>query len=268
MGRATGKSETVEKSRTRIPDRLTDHFSRALDNRDKLMQIARLSAQGISMHLGRPKVIQVLRKIKGDDESVGHIKQLQQAEADAALAREEIDQGYPVLNGFVTIAMWSWLEDFVKGLAASWLVYHRPAIRSPSVAKLKVRLGDYVTLSRHEQALHIVEILDQEIGSGLRNGINRFEGLLDGLGLKFNLNEESKKNLFEFQMIRNNLAHRNGLVDQKLWQACPWIGLKIGQPVKVSRKIIVHAIGRVGLISRRQCSGRSISSPYAGARRA
>lgn len=229
----------VERSRARIPKHLTDHFSRALDNHDKLMQIARLSAQGISMHLARPNAIQVLNKVKDNEESEKYVKQLQQAEADAALAREEIDQGYPVLHGFVTIAMWSWLEDFIKGLAASWLVSHRPAIHNPSVAKLKVRLGDYVTLSRHEQALHIVELLDQETGSGLRNGVNRFEGLLDGLGLRFNLNEESKKTLFEFQMIRNNLAHRNGLVDQRLQKSCPWIGLKLGQPVKISRKMLL-----------------------------
>ena len=115
---------------------------------------------------------------------------------------------------------------------------YRPAIRSPSVTKLKIRLGDYLALSRYEQALHIVELLDQDTGSGLRNGINRFQVLLEGLGLKLELEEPQKKVLFEFQMVRNNLAHRNGVVDRRLLESCPWLGVKLGQSVKVSRRML------------------------------
>lgn len=253
MGRVTSTSGTTQKPR--LPTRLTDHFSRALDNHDKLMQIARLSAQGINMHLARPNAIQVLGKVKGETEADDYAQKLNQAEDDAALAREEIAQGYPVLHGFVTIAMWSWLEDFVKGLVASWLVSHRPAIRSLAVAKLKVRLGDYISLSRYEQALHIVELLDQDTVS--RSGINRFQALLEGFELRFELDEGQQKSLFEFQMVRNNLAHRNGLVDQRLRQSCPWLGLKLGEPLRVSRTMLYYysGVGGAMLLSLLYCVG-------------
>jgi hypothetical protein len=200
------------------------------------------------MHLGRPNAIKVLFEVKGEDDGEDFAERLSQAEADAALAREEIDQGYPVLHGFVTIAMWSWLEDFVKGLAASWLVSYPPALRSPSVAKLRVRLGDYVSLSRYEQALHIVELLDQDTASGLRSGVNRFRGLLDGFDLKIEIDDDQQKHLFEFQMVRNNLAHRNGVVDQRLRQACPWMDLKLGETLKVSRSMLYSYAGVGGAI--------------------
>jgi hypothetical protein len=240
-----------------LPPQLTNHFSKALDNHDKLMQVARLSAQGIGMHLARPKAIQALGKAEGDGDGAKYAERLKQAEDDAALAQKEIEQGYPVLHGFVTIAMWSWLEDFVKGLAALWLITRRQAMRSASVARLKVRLGDYLALSRNEQALHIIELLDQDTGSGLRQGINRFQGLLKGLGLEFELDDAQQKTLFEFQMIRNNLAHRNGLVDQRLRQACPWLGLKLGQPVKVSRRMLIaySDVGGTMLLNLLYCAG-------------
>lgn len=236
---------------TRLPKKLTDHFQRALESHDKLMQVARLSAQGISMHLARPNTLRVLAKAVGGAEAESYSLQMKRAEEDALLAKSEIDEDFPVLNGFVAIAMWSWLEDFVKGAAAIWLVTYRPAIKSPAIARLKVRLGDYLALSRFEQALHIIELLDQDTGSGLKSGVNRFKGLLDSVGLQFDIDEEQKKKLYEFQMIRNNLAHRNGVVDQRLRQSCPWLGFKLGQRVRVSQNMVVDysSIGAAMLLS-------------------
>lgn len=236
---------TAAKEKRRVPKRLTDHFERSLESHDKLMKIVRISEQGMRLHVARPNLIKVLAEAQGIEDSEARATQLADAEADAALARLEIDHGYPVLHSFATIALWSWLEDFIKGLAAAWLVEQRAAIRAPAVSKLKVRLGDYIGLSRHEQALHIIELMEQDTGAGLRSGVNRFQSLLLPFGFDINLDDEKARDIYEFQMVRNNLAHRNGLVDQRMRQACPWLKLKLGQPLHVTHGMIFR-FARVG----------------------
>lgn len=241
----------------RLPDWLTNHFSSSLDAHDKLMQIARLSEQGIRMHLGVPNAIRALAKAKNTHTETETEKRIQFAEQDAALARREIDDGFPVLHGFVTIALWSWMEEFTKGLVACWFQHRPSSMRVPTVQKLKVRLGDYIQLSRAEQGLFLVELLEQEIASPLKSGVDRFNTLLETIHIHSTISSERRKSLFELQKVRNNLAHRSGRADRRLIAECPWLKYKVGQQVNVdltmlrayfesSAEFLLHLLFNVG----------------------
>lgn len=247
----TGENGTNGRKR-RLPEWATEHFKASLDAHEKLMQITRLSQQGMQMHLGRPNAIRVLAEINtklGDDPPPIDEEakaRLEQAERDAELARSEIDSDFPVLHGQLSIALWSWLEDLVKGLVSSWFV-HRPAsMNAPAVHRLRVRLGDYLQLTRFEQARFLVDLLEQDLAPPSKQGVARFNGLLEVVGLTVAIEEEKARRLFELHRVRNNLAHRNGRVDAKLRSECPWLRQKVGAELKVGRKMVGNYSDAVG----------------------
>ncbi|MDQ4420057.1 hypothetical protein OOT33_06345 [Sphingobium sp. DEHP117] len=230
----------------RLPAWVALHFQETFDSHDKLMKIARLTTQGLSLHIARPNLIRVLVKYQdiADDgkklDSKTAEKQIKEAESDASFIKREADKGFPVLNGFITIALWSLLEEFAKGLVASWLLHRPSTLSSPEIGRIKVRVGDYATLSRQDRALLLVEMLEQDISSPLKNGINRFNSLLGIIGINPKISAETSREIFEFQKIRNGLAHRSGKVDRRFKEDCPWLNLKVGDDLSLNHGMVVR----------------------------
>jgi hypothetical protein len=237
---AKSKGVTLDASGRRLlPTWVRGHFETALDAHDKLLQITRLSAQGISMHTGRPRLLEALAKADGEEKAHVRLAGLDDAKKDAALAQREIDEDFPVLHGLVTIALWSWLEHFVKGLLEVWFLHRPAAMNTPAIHRLKVRLGDYMQLSKAEQAGHLVELLEQELAGPLKQGLGRFNCLLEVIGFNVVVSDEAKRTIFEHQRVRNVLAHRNGRVDARFKSECPWMKYKVGAELRVSRTMLL-----------------------------
>jgi hypothetical protein len=152
----------------------------------------------------------------------------------AKLAHREVDHGFPLLYGQAAIAMWSSLEALIRSLIAQWLLNTPEAWQLDAVKKLRVKLGDYESLDRFERCLWITDLIDQEVSGPLRNGVNRFESLLQPFGLSGSIDPEWRKTLLELSQVRNVLVHRNGTVDRKLIDACPWLKLKLGDHLMVT----------------------------------
>jgi hypothetical protein len=235
-----GTAAAIPEGEALLPSWVRSHFETSLDAHEKLMQIGRLAAQGIGMHTGRPRLVKALAKAYGKDAETDAdtLEKLEQAQKDADLAQLEIEQDFPVLNGLVAIGIWSWLEDFVKGLLENWFLHRRSSMGVPAVHRLKVRLGDYLQLTKTEQARLLVELLEQDLAGPLKQGLGRFNCLLEVVGLNVSLNEQEAKALFEFQRVRNNLAHRNGRVDARLKAECPWLKQKVGSELRISQRML------------------------------
>jgi hypothetical protein len=165
-----------------------------------------------------------------DDES----RAVRQADEDAALAESELASDFPVLHSFAAVALWSWLENFVKDLLVEILYRDRAALEHQAFLRIKIRFSEYAALRRREQMAYLVEQLEQETSAPLKLGINRFESLLDSVKLAGPTPQEVIKWLFELQQIRNAIAHRNGRCDMRLKTNCPWLKLKIGEPIRIS----------------------------------
>ena len=229
-----------------LPEWITDHFKESLNSHELLMQITDISARGISVLRGMPKIVKVLADVEGNSDHPDSAQKLDRAQREAELAGTEVEKDFPVLHGFAVVALWSWMENFVKGFVALWLTHRRDALDVPAVQKLRVRLGEYLQLQKTEQAQFLVELLEQELASSLKRGVTRFESLLQPFGLSFPLPDGCGETLFELQQIRNAIAHRNGRADRRLLSDCPWLKLKINQPVLVSRKMLHDYSGAAG----------------------
>jgi hypothetical protein len=228
---ATGKTQ-------KLPAWITDHFTESLESLELLMQIVEVSARGISVLRGMPKIVQVLAEVKGKSDDPDASKRLERAQKEADLASAEVAKNFPVLHGFAVVSLWSWMEHFVKGLVALWLMRRRDALDVPAVQRLRVRLGEYLQLQKAEQAQFLVELLEQELASPLKQGATRFDSLLEVFGLSFPLPDGCGKVLFELQQVRNAIAHRNGRADRRLRSHCPWLKLKVNQAIHVDQKML------------------------------
>ncbi|MDR3714067.1 MAG: hypothetical protein P4L51_14705 [Puia sp.] len=233
------KPQTAPKnSKQKIPEWATNHFKQSLDSNELLFRIIHLSEKGIGVLRGMPQITKVLAKVENSTDDPKSLKRIETAEKEAALAQTEMESGYPVLHGLAVVALWSWLEHFVKGFLTLWILHRRDALVVPVMQKLKIRFGDYIQLNKTEQAAYLVEMLEQELASSLKRGSNRFECLLDPFSLSGQLPEGCSKILFELQQIRNVMAHRNGKVDRRLKADCPWLKLRINQPVLVTSPML------------------------------
>lgn len=239
-------SLSTETNSRKLPKWVTDYFTESLNSHELLMQITDISARGISVLCGMPKIFKVLADVEGNLDYLDSAKKFERVQKEAELASTEVEKDYPVLHGLAVVALWSWMEHCVKGFVALWLMHRRDALDVPAVQKLRVRLGEYLQLQKAEQAQFLVELLEQELASSLKRGATRFESLLQPFGLSFQLPDGCGDTLFELQQIRNAIAHRNGRVDRRLRSECPWLKLKINQPVLVSRKMLHAYSGAAG----------------------
>lgn len=229
---------TASAQARKLPEWITNHFKESLNSLELLMQITDISARGIGVLRGIPKIVKVLADVEGKLDHPDSVKRLERAQKEAELASAEVEKDFPVLHGFAVVALWSWMEHFVKGFVALWLTHRRDALDVQAVQKLRVRLGEYLQLQKTEQAQFLVELLEQELASPLKRGALRFESLLQPFGLSFQLPDGCGQTLFELQQVRNAIAHRSGRADRRLRSDCPWLKLKINQPVLVNHKTL------------------------------
>jgi len=222
----------------KLPKWMTSHFRQSLDAHKNLTQIIRLSEKGISGLRGMPQIVKVLADLDERSDEEEYQNKIRIAEEEASLAQAEIDKDFPVLHQFAVVALWSWLEHFVKDFVALWLQHRREAITLPPLSKIKIKLGEYLQLSKAEQSGYLVELLEQELASPLKRGVTRFEILLEPFLPSSQLPEGCSQAIFELQQVRNVMAHRNGLMDRRLKSACPWLKGRLGQPVKVTGSML------------------------------
>jgi hypothetical protein len=233
-----GKRDGVVAAK-KLPDWITDHFEQSLKSIETLMRIVSVSERGIGVFRGMPGVIKVIAKVKDTEDTPATAKLIESAEKEARLAQQELDKDFPVLHGLAVVALWSWLENFVKGFVVLWLVHRKDAYSATALQKLRVKLGEYLQLSKTEQAHYVVELMEQDLASPLRRGVTRFDSLFEPFALVTTpLPNECAKALFELQQVRNAIAHKNGNADRHLKSACPWLKVKINQPVPVSSKML------------------------------
>jgi hypothetical protein len=222
----------------KIPPWATEHFELVVNGLEDIGQLVRISERGVSVLRGMPRIVKVLAEVKGEPTDEDSRRRLEIAEKDAARAQTEVDSDFPLLHGLALVAMWSALEHFVKGLVASWILHRKDALEAPVMQRLKVKLGEYVQLSRPEQSRYLVGLLEQELAGPLKRGVGRFETLLDPFSLGGAVPDDCAKAIFELQQVRNVIAHRNGRADKRFRKECPWFKVKLNKPVKISGEIL------------------------------
>ena len=117
MPRTAGPKKSSA-STQKLPVWLTLHFKRCLDSHESLYRLVSLSERGISVLQGMPQAYKVLADVHGKSQDPDSVKRIEALEKEAELAETEVTTDFPVLHGLAVVAVWSWLEHFVKDLMA------------------------------------------------------------------------------------------------------------------------------------------------------
>lgn len=226
-------------SKPKVPKWAVEHFENSIDALERLRLVLAISERGIGVLRGMPKVVDAIAMATDQVGSDKHAKDAEHAKESAELAVREVNSDFPVLHALAVVALWSWLENFVKGYVSLWFLHRPDSASVATVQKLKVELGKYIHLSKEEQADYLVELLEAGTPPDLkRRGAERFEWLLEQFSLSAIPGADQRKQLMELQQIRHVVAHRNGIVDRKLLSACPWVLATPGQPIQVTGEMI------------------------------
>lgn len=221
-----------DNGKSEIPAWIATYYRQAYDSHKQLMRVVQISREGIGALTALPRLSKAVARVSGQEDDADALRNI---ETNAALAESEVVSDFPVLHSLATVGLWSWLEHLVKGLVIEWLVHDRKALHAPAFQRIKVKVGDFQPLNRREKAAFLLDMLEQDTASGLKRGVNRFESLLEPLGLDGRASETTAKWIFELQQVRNSIAHQNGKCDRRLKASCPWLKLKIGQPLTISK---------------------------------
>ncbi len=236
------------------------------DRLNDLVETYELSVSGISLLKRRPDALKELKKhVKNvdfvdlsalDKASLGSWADqfakcieidlnLHYAEEEAGKAKTLLSKGLPIIHYQTLVSLWGLFESFVHILLSSILLNDIKSKEISEVKKVKVPLADFESLDAQERSYYIIEAIEHHSNVSHQKGVGRFESLLKMFGLGGALEEASRQYILGLQQIRHVIVHRNGFVDKKLCVACPWLKLKIGSKIDITREDLKNYIGAV-----------------------
>lgn len=213
-------------------------FRDATEQADRLLH---LTINGIGREVDAPERVLLLddvaKFLKEDRDESEVAARLEEARELAEFVRREVDKGFPVLHGQAAVSLWSRLEGLVKSVLAAWLENKPEALQIEAVRNVRLRFGEYTDRSKEEQFEYLVDLLDDDLRSAYRFGVNRLEDLLKPFGLSGEVEDEVGRELFALQQVRHVLVHRGGVADRRLTTNCPWLGVAIGESVIIDHQM-------------------------------
>jgi hypothetical protein len=175
------------------------------------------------------------------------------AENMSTLAKEEMANGFPLIYGQAAVGLWAMLEATMLDVSAGWLYHNKELLKTDAISKLKIRLGEYEGLGGIERCEYIIEQLERDIGGAQKRGINRFESLLRLFYETGSLPPQINKYLYELNQVRNAILHRAYVADGPLVRECPWLNLRVGQKIMVTREMLSRYFGAAVLYIQWTC---------------
>ncbi|GAC1450298.1 MAG: hypothetical protein NVSMB9_34640 [Isosphaeraceae bacterium] len=150
----------------------------------------------------------------------------------------ELKCGNPFLYGLTLIRMWGVAEAKVDDIAIEVLRAFPKILNRGEFTKLAGNLVEFSVMSKVQRVRHLYGLYKQKLEVAKKNGVGRFEAILDGMGLGGGVDEEVRRLFMEMSELRHNLVHRMAVADRKLVDRCPWLDLKEGQAYGITLEVI------------------------------
>jgi hypothetical protein len=222
-----------------VPQWAVEPFKRFRTYVQEEGQLLTLAAEGIHMLVARVPLAEALARLDkaASRELAGaspkdERKYLREVRERAKLAREEVDKDFPLLHGHSLVSLWGALETLVEEVVLAWLSHRPKLLDDPRLSAVRVTVSEFQRMKKRERLEHLIEQFPKKPGVG--SGFPRFEDLLDLVLLSGPLDDNLRRTLIEVHQVRNVYAHRVGVADRKLIEACPWRkDWKVGQPVLI-----------------------------------
>lgn len=146
------------------------------------------------------------------------------------LAQYILSQGddFHDLNQIIALRCWAVVEAFVEDVclvAVELVDWQHPHER---LRKIKCDLHEILASSKEEVASFVLSKIADQVGSSLKQGVGRFESVLEVLELGGAINESVKNELFTLSKYRNCIMHSDSVIDVKLVECIPVLSSNLG----------------------------------------
>lgn len=138
-----------------------------------------------------------------------------------------------LLNSHLLMGTWAAFEVMSHDLAVEWLISHPDCLRN-SEQKVRIQLGQFVSLDQRGQAELLVDQIERAFGDTHTPGASLSEKVLATLGLSGPLEATTSRTLIEAHQVRNVLAHKGGRADGRFVDICEWLDVTSGDHIYVS----------------------------------
>ncbi len=222
----------------KIPDYAFNPLRRCLDSIFITNRLLRLSVNGLQIISNRPQMVQRVIDLTvqaGQEVTAELNSDLESATADAAFTRNERDNDFPYLHAYTLVGQWGALEAGIEDMLVGILVNEPRVLQKDDFSKVKIPLSNYELLDKEERMRFLLSDVQRTLSSGIAQGVNTFENVLQVFDLSGPVEEGVRTGLWEMNHMRNVVVHRDSRADLRLIQACPSVNLRVGD-----RVIITH----------------------------
>src|SRR5882762_2894617 len=223
----------------KIPDYAFNPLRRCLDSVFITNRLLHLSVNGLQIISNRPQMVQRVIDLTaqaGQEVSAELNSDLENATADAAFTRTERDNDFPLLHAYTLVGQWGALEAGIEDMLVGILVNEPKVLEKDDFAKVKIPMSKYELLDKEERMRFLLSEVQRAQSSGIAQGVNTFENVLQVFELSGSVEEDVRIGLWEMNHMRNVLVHRDSRADLRLIQACPSINLKVGDRVLITHE--------------------------------
>lgn len=138
---------------------------------------------------------------------------------------------FTYLHELAAFRLWAILENAAEDLVRECLRCIPEFRQRPEFTRIKGSVVEFASKSATEQIEFLVARQKEQLDSAFKIGIGRFECLLGTIELSGNVNDLVRRILLELAETRNVIAHRNGRVDKRFIERCPWFSATVGRPL-------------------------------------
>jgi hypothetical protein len=223
-----------------IPRYAAVPLRRFLDSWRSNFRLLHLSIRGIGVLTTMPGLFESLIPSSDPEEAARLSADIDEAKKEAELAENEEKAGFPLLHAHALVGIWAALEAAIEDTLVGIMLNEPDVLKKEVFAKIRVPLVDFETKDKEERMRFLIAELGRNLGR--KNGVDAFEVLLQQFDLSGDIDEEVRKLIWQTHHLRNVLVHRASRADRRLVEGCPWLQLKINDPVSISHEML----GRCG----------------------
>ena len=123
------------------------------------------------------------------------------------MAKSEIENGFPFLHNQASLILYSQLEGAVKRFIIEFFGIDGILTKIGELSKIKITIADYYNLNGTEKLEYLFQQYEKNVSIGMQYGVTRFEALLKPIGFAGEIDEDTRKNIFE---LSQNLTLTRG----------------------------------------------------------
>lgn len=153
---------------------------------------------------------------------------------------EEEKNGYAFLLSQATLNMYTYLEAAIQSLVIGYFHSAEKPGEIKVLNAIQVPFVTFQSLSEEERMHLLYDHYEKAVGANGKQGVKRFERLLEPLGLSGPRSEVVDEGLRELALVRHLLLYKNGIVDKSFIDACPWYASQLGRRLAIPPETFDH----------------------------